>query len=162
MTVIAFPGKPQPRNPWSEARKRMLTQPGHLYAVYSRYCDWIKIGFTLDIEKRRKAINRQYADFAPFSLIGSVRSTWAAEQQLHRCFAPFRHRRTASTAELYPAVPSLVQNVRALLTHREWPVMPAERATALRRYAFRVANDPLNELECRISFERFYEERASA
>ena len=59
----------------SVARLKMLRQPGHLYAAYSRYCDWLKVGFTSKgVRERIEGINYQYKDFAPFSLIGSAKS----------------------------------------------------------------------------------------
>lgn len=144
----------------SQARLKMLSEPGHLYAAYSRYCDWIKLGFTSKAAAERiDAINHQYAHFAPFSLIGFVRSTWRAEQQLHRCLAPLRGG-VAITAELYPATPALVQNIKALLTYRVWEKMPPERSIKLWRFARHAADQPLDGVEAKICMDRFRAERA--
>lgn len=147
----------------SIARQKMLTQPGHLYFAYSRYCDWVKIGFTSKpVAERIDGINAQYAEFAPFSLMGSVPSTWSAEQQLHRCLSPFRGRRKGRTAELYPALPVLVKNLRAVLTYRKWERMDWRRAHLLLTYAQRKAADPLAQVEVNLSYDRFYAERRAA
>jgi hypothetical protein len=145
----------------SLARQKMLTGPGHLYAAYSRYCDWIKVGFTSKpVAERIAAINTQYAHFAPFSLIGSTHSTWDAEQQFHRCFGPLRRGQKALTGELYPAVPWFAGQVRNVLAHRHWPVMEAERAYRLRSHVRSIATEKLTALEAGLSFERFFAELA--
>lgn len=147
----------------STARLRMLRGPGHLYMAYSRYCDWIKIGFTSKpVARRLEAINRQYTHFAPFSLIGAVNSTWAAEQQLHRCLSPYRRGRHALTKELYPATKPLVANVKAILECKDWPVMPPDLARGLVYEAIDDARNRLNALEVGLAFERFYAERRAA
>lgn len=143
----------------SEARLRMLNEPGHLYAVYSRYCDWIKLGFSSKVDERLESINLQYAEFAPFSLIGKVRSMYRAEQQLHSGFAAFRLGRTGRTKELYPAVKPLVQVIKNILTHREWVPMSYEQCRSTRRWAQAHAQLPLNRIESVISFERYAAER---
>jgi len=143
----------------SEARLKMLYEPGHIYAAYSRYCDWIKLGFSSKIDERLEAIEKQYAEFAPFSLIGVTASTHRAEQQLHRAFAPFRQRRNGRTRELYPAVQPLVQSIKNLVSWREWKPMEGERWLALYRWARDAADNPANRVEAIISFERYYAER---
>lgn len=143
----------------SIARQKMLTEPGHLYAVYSRYCDWIKLGFSSKVEDRLEAIERQYAEFAPFSLIGKTVSTYRAEQQLHRVLEPFRQRRTGRTKELYPAVPPLVQTIKNVLTWREWKHMPGEQWLRVMRWAREAAANPAHRTEAIISYERYHAER---
>jgi len=143
----------------SEARLKMLSQPGHLYAAYSRYCDWIKIGFTLSLEDRRKNLGHQYAEFAPFSLIGSTRSTWSAEQQVHGFLEPLRQRRTGRTKELYPAVPSVVAIVKQIMKHPQWGRLEWEQARTFREWTWKMAKAPVNQDEAIRCFDRFYAER---
>jgi hypothetical protein len=134
----------------------MLREPGCLYVAYSRYCDWVKIGFTSKgVRERLEAINKQYADFAPFSLIGSVPSTWRAEQQIHRLFMPMRRYRKGLTCELYPATRPLVGTVKNILTYREWKVV--EGRTDIRRivrWAHAAGQSPSTKIEVVLAYER--------
>lgn len=145
----------------SEARQKMLYEPGRLYAAYSRYCDWVKIGFTSkSVAERIEGIDRQYAEFAPFSLIGSVPSLWAAERQIHGWFAPFRNRQTAATAELYPASRSVVGAINAILASDRWDGLTYPETTKMREWARQAAKHPLNHVEAVICFDRYRAERA--
>jgi len=147
----------------SIARLKMLKEKGRLYVAYSRYCDWLKIGFTSKpVRHRIEGINRQYADFAPFSLVGSVESTWAAEQQLHRCLFAFRRQRRGLTLELYPAVTPLVRRVQAILRDGYWDRLNRDDTCDLVHWAMRTARAPLNDIELDIAIERFDEERSAA
>jgi T5orf172 domain len=147
----------------SAARLKMLHEPGRIYVAYSRYCDWIKIGFTSKpVAERVEALARQYREFGPFSLIGSVASVYYAEQQLHYAFAPFRCRQVGRTKELYPAVQPLVRQVKALVTYHAWSQMTPERRRSLLLACQRLAADPLIRLEAEISYERYREERKAA
>lgn len=144
----------------SAARIKMLYEPGILYAAYSRYCDWIKIGFTSkDAKTRREGIEAQYPTFAPFSLIGSARSTWRAEQQLHRLMTPFRQAKTASSAELYPAVPAVVEMVKFVLEEPTWGLVDLERHRRIRAWVRERAAHPLNRVLANESFSLFFDER---
>lgn len=143
----------------SIARRKMLTQPGRLYAAYSRYCDWIKVGFTLRLEDRLESIGRQYVDFAPFSLIGSVPSTWGAEQQLHTMLSPFRQRHTGRTKELYPAVFSVSGAMKRILANDEWQRLPFDAYREVRQWASEAAKHPKNRDPALESFALFYRER---
>lgn len=145
----------------SIARQKMLNEPGHLYAVYSRYCDWIKIGFSSKVDDRLASIAHQYEEFAPFSLIGKTVSTYRAEQQLHRVLAPFRQREKGRTKELYPAVPPLVKTIENVLTWREWKPMPSDQWRRVGRWAYEAAKNPAHRAEAIISYERYYAERVA-
>lgn len=144
----------------SIARQKMLTEPGHLYAAYSRYCDWIKIGFTSkSVTERMEGINRAYPLFAPFSLIGSIRSTWDGEQQAHSILRPLRQGKKASTGELYPACPSVVLLVKNMLAKGDFRGLETNERLDLRLWVNRVARHPLNRVEAKLAFERFHFER---
>lgn len=144
----------------SEARIKMLYEPGTLYAAYSRYCDWIKIGFTSKgALVRREGIAKQYPAFAPFCLIGTANSTWRAEQQLHRLMAPFRQAKTADTAELYPAVPAVVEMVKFVLEAPTWGLIDLERHRRIREWIRGKAGHPLNRVLANESFSLFFAER---
>ena len=145
----------------SIARMKMLREIGHLYVAYSRYCDWIKIGFTSKpVRERLDALENQYPLFGPFSLIGSTRSYWATEQAIHAALAPIRQRKTASTAELYPAVPALVSVVKKIVACREFGRIERNERVELRDWARKAAQHPLNRIEAEICFERFRFEQA--
>lgn len=146
----------------SHARLKMLNEPGHLYAAYSRYCDWVKIGFSSKLGDRLEAINRQYAAFAPFSLIGSARSTWRAEQQVHRFLEPLRQRRVAATRELYPAIPTVISAIKAMLEGRERPTFTADQMRDLRAWGRKMAEHPLNRTPALEAFQIFAAERRTA
>lgn len=142
----------------SAARLKMLNEPGHIYAAYSRYCDWIKLGFTTKLDQRLENLEHQYAEFAPFSLIGVTVSTHRAEQQLHRALAAFRQGQTGRTKELYPAVRPMVQTVKNLVSWREWKPMSADRWIGLRRWAWAESKQPFNRVEALLAFDRYYAE----
>jgi hypothetical protein len=144
----------------SAARQRVLTGPGHLYAAYSRYCDWVKIGFSTRFKERLDEIDHAYPLFAPFSLIGATPSVYRVEQQVHRFLEPLRQRRTASTKELYPAMPSIVGTVKKLLAYDQSEPFSLEQMRDLREWGRRMAQHPLNRIEAEICFERFRFERA--
>lgn len=143
----------------SDARYKMLHEPGHIYVAHSRYCDWVKVGFSTKISDRLESINRQYADFAPFSSMGTVRSTWSAEQQLHRFAAPFRAGHTGRSKELYPSTPELLKLLRAILTYREWVRLPFDDYRKARDYYRWVATRPTVAVEAEIAFGRYFDER---
>ena len=145
----------------SLARQKMLTGPGHLYAAYSRYCDWIKVGFTSKpVAERIEAINRQYAAFGPFTLIGSTRSLWAAEQQIHSWFRPFRQRNRGLTAELYPAAPALLKAIKQIIANRDWPGLEYPQSSIMREWSRKAAAHPINRAESVICFDRYHAECA--
>lgn len=155
MSVVRYPRI-------SEARKAMLRGPGHLYAARSRYCDWIKVGFTAKTATvRLEACNERYAEFAPFSLIAAIPSTWSAEQQLHRVLAPFRQRQTGRTKELYPAVPSLVMAVNGIFRNKRWDPLDFDEWVEWSRWGRRIAEHPRNREPALESFELFRAERAA-
>jgi hypothetical protein len=146
----------------SEARKAMLRGPGWLYAARSRYCDWIKIGFTAKSAKvRLDGCNEQYAEFAPFSLIGALPSSWSAEQQLHRLLAPFRQRQTGRTKELYPAVPSLVRAIDTIFANDRWDLLEFSEWREVSAWVYRASAHPLNRNPALESFDLFRSERAA-
>jgi hypothetical protein len=141
----------------------MLSEPGYLYAAYSRYCDWIKIGFTSKTGRQRlEAVDHQYPLFAPFTLIGSVPSLWRAEQQIHAFMEPFRQRHTAATRELYPATLTVVQVVKLIIAGRDRPPFTADQMREMRAWCRDRARHPLNQDEALQAFARFYAERKAA
>ena len=145
----------------SEARMRMLYEPGILYAAYSRYCDWIKIGFTSRTAADRvDELNHAYPLFAPFSLIGSTPGTHNVEQALHRILVPLRLNRIASTGELYPASPSLRAFVDKMLQHDQTVPIDGEGRREMLDWARRAAAHPLNRVEAEMCFERFRRDRS--
>lgn len=147
----------------SKARLRMLREPGFLYAAHSRYCDWIKVGFTSkSAAERLDACNKQYAEFAPFSVIGSVRSTWDAEQQVHWMLSPFRQRRTGRTKELYPQSPLLLKAVRTILANPEWDRLPFDEAREIIAWARRMAAHPAIQQPALESYELLAWQRRAA
>lgn len=144
----------------SIARKKMLSEPGQLYAAYSRYCDWVKIGFTSKTGRERlEAVEHQYPLFAPFTLIGETRSDWCAEQQLHGLMEPFRQRKTASTKELYPAVYAVMDLVKYVIRHREWLSLEWPQRRQIREWIRERADNPLNRALALESFAIFEDER---
>lgn len=143
----------------SNARQRFLTGPGHLYAAYSRYCDWIKIGFSTRLSERMDELNYAYPLFAPFSLIGATASRYRVEQQVHGFLTALRQRQTASTKELYPATPTVVGTVKKLLAHDQSAPFSIDQMCELREWGRRMAQHPLNRTEAEICFDRFRFER---
>lgn len=110
----------------SAARQRMLTQPGHLYAAYSRRECWIKVGFSLNVQRRLVEINHRFKSLAPFHLIGTAAATYESERQMHRILRPYRCQAVGLSRELYLAVPSLEEIVKDAVSGRDRPPMPPE------------------------------------
>lgn len=143
----------------SHARHRMMSCTGSLYAAYSRYCDWIKVGFTLDLSTRLENLGGQYEGFGPFSLIDSAVSTWSAEQQLHRSLEPFRQHRKGRSKELYPACPSAVEAIKRIVACRRWDRMSVDEYLEMIRWTRATAAAPLNRAESNITYERYIQAR---
>lgn len=125
----------RPVNPWSEARDRMLTQPGHLYAAYSAGKCWIKVGFSLNVDRRLRELNHRFPALAPFSLIGKTPSLYRAERQLHRTLAPFRFHAVGLSRELYLAIPKLEEVVQAVVAKDEFPPLTLDELLSGMRWA---------------------------
>lgn len=117
----------------SEARLRVVNEEGDLYAANSADGRWIKVGFSTRLAERLKAIDLEYAG-APFTLIGSVRSTFRVEQQLHRLLRPFHHLHIGAGKELYPAAPAVRQLVEAVLAHQPIKRIDLDDLLALHRW----------------------------
>lgn len=122
-------------NARSEARDRMLTQPGHLYAAYSAGKCWIKVGFSLNVERRLRDLNSRFAPLAPFSLIGKTPSLYRAEQQIHRTLSPFRFHAVGLSRELYLATPKLEEVVHAVVEKDDFPPLELDELLAGMRWA---------------------------
>jgi hypothetical protein len=144
----------------SEARLRMLYSDGMIYAAYSRYCDWIKVGFTSKpVPERVEKLNSAYPVFAPFSLIGTTPGTHRVEQTIHRILKPLRLNRVADTGELYPASRSVVAFVTKMLSYDQRVPFRLEEWWELREWTKRAASHPINRVEAEVCFERFRYDR---
>ena len=104
----------------------MLTQPGTLYAAYSRGKCWIKIGFTLDLNRRLDGINHRFKSLAPFSVIGKAAAVYESERQMHRILKPFRCHATGLSRELYLAIPEVEEIVSRAFANGSRPPLPLE------------------------------------
>ncbi len=122
------------RNRRSEARLRVVNEAGDLYAAASADGLWIKVGFSTRLAERLKQIDRECAG-APFTLIGSVRSTYRVEQQLHRILKPFHGLHIGAGKELYPAAPAVRQMVAAVLRHEPITSIHIDDLLELRRWS---------------------------
>lgn len=103
---MAMTDAPKNRNK-SEARLRVVNDIGDLYAAASASGLWIKIGFSTQLADRLKALNYDFASDGPFHLIGSTKSTYRVEQQLHRAMKSLHTIRIGAGKELYPASPAV-------------------------------------------------------
>jgi|TARA_R110002126_G_scaffold134634_1_gene278787 hypothetical protein len=121
------------RNRRSEARLRVVNEAGDLYAAASSDGLWIKVGFSTRLPERLKQIDHECTG-APFKLIGSVRSTYRVEQQLHRMLKPFHGLHIGAGKELYPAAPAVRQVVEAVLRHEPIESIHIDDLLALRRW----------------------------
>lgn len=127
---------------------------GHIYACYSRYCDWIKLGFSVDPQRRFRELNREHPNFAPFTPIGVTRGTLEAEQQIHRAMVPFRRLGWVGSYELYPASHSVVGVAKAIVANEVfWRINNGDMAV-FERWAERAARHPLNRVIIRECFDR--------
>lgn len=131
-----------PLNPWSEARNRMLTQPGHLYAAYSSGKCWIKVGFSLNVPRRMGEINRRFPALAPFTLIGATPSVYSAERQMHRILSRFRFHAIGLSRELYLALPVVEKLVQTVVEGVDRPRLTLDEYIATSRWASECARKP--------------------
>ncbi len=120
-------------------RRRMLTQPGRIYAARSRALNWIKVGFSLDVERRLTEVNRRFHVMAPFDLIGSTPGVYESERQLHRILRPFRHNRVGLSREIYPALPIVEKIVTEFVAAKERPPLDHQAVSDCARWAIRRA-----------------------
>jgi hypothetical protein len=124
----------------SEARERMLTQPGHLYAAFSKGECWIKLGFSLNVDRRIGEINRRFPQLAPFSLIGKTPSLYRAERQMHRILWPFREYQTGLSRELYLAVPAVQRIIKTVVTGVDRPPLDYQQVRECFDWALKQAS----------------------
>lgn len=129
-------------------------RPSYIYACYSRYCDWVKVGFSTRPQQRFLELNKSYPAFAPFTPIGTVLGCIEAEQQFHRAMRPFRWRGGVGSIELYPATKSVLDIVRIVLGMTYyWPFDDLEMA-CFEDWAAHAARHPLNRVIIRECFDR--------
>lgn len=124
----------------SEGRRRMLTESGTLYAAYSRGKCWIKIGFTLDLNRRLDGLNHHFKSLAPFSVIGKAAAVYKSERQMHRILWPFRCNRVGLSRELYLAIPEVEEIVKAAFANGSRPPLPLEDVHVAAMAAIRTVN----------------------
>lgn len=128
---------------------------GHsrLYAARSADGRWVKVGFSMFLEQRLSAINHDFLHYAPFSPIGSTRSCYRAEQQLHRVLAPFRQRNKGHSIEIYPAVAALEQVVVTIVEGADRPAFSFDEFFELKRWCRKAAALPLNRERALAQYE---------
>lgn len=117
----------------SEARLRVVNEAGDLYAAESSDGLWIKVGFSTRLTERLKQIDAQCPG-GPFKLIGSVRSKYRVEQQIHRLLRPFHGLHIGAGKELYPAAPAVRMVVDAVLRHPPLECIDIDDLLQMRRW----------------------------
>ena len=133
---------PSTINRWAEARDRMLTQPGYLYAAHSAGKCWIKVGFSLNVDRRLRELNSRFPQLAPFSLIGKTPSVYRAEQQFHRILSRFRFHAIGLSRELYLALPIVEKLVRTVVEGEDRPPLTLDEYLETARWASKCASTP--------------------
>lgn len=131
----------------------MLTEPGTLYAAYSRGKCWIKIGFTLDMNRRLDGLNHRFKSLAPFSIIGKAAAVYESERQMHRILRPFRCLRVGLSRELYLAIPEVEEIVDASFANGSRPPLPLEEV----HWAARASINTVNRAGMRDGIRHVYE-----
>jgi hypothetical protein len=137
----------------SVARLRVVNEKGDLYAAESADGRWIKIGFSTRLKDRLRAINLEY-EGAPFTLIGSTRSTYRVEQQLHRAMKPFHLIHIGAGKELYPAAPAVRRIVDEVLAQPEMETIEIDDLLHFRRWCRAHADLEVNKAPARIAHAR--------
>lgn len=117
----------------SEARLRVVNEEGDLYAAESADGLWIKVGFSTRLTERLKQIDADCPG-APFKLIGSVRSKYRVEQQIHRMLRPLHGLHIGAGKELYPAAPAVRMVVDAVLRHPPMERIDIDDLMQMRRW----------------------------
>lgn len=111
--------RPRPESPRAAARRRLVTEEGDIYAAASADGKWIKIGFSLDVADRIRAINLEYQGDAIFTLMATTRAKYRTEQQIHRFMRPLHQVHIAAGKEFYPTMPAVLEVVKELIEKRD-------------------------------------------
>lgn len=138
----------------SAARLRVVNEKGDLYAATSADGRWIKIGFSTRLADRLKAINLDYPSAGPFTLIGSTRSTYRVEQQLHRAMKPFHLINIGAGKELYPASPAVRRIVDEVMAQPEMETIEIDDLLHFRRWCRAHAELEVNKAPARVAHAR--------
>lgn len=93
---------------------------GHdcIYVARSEDDCWIKIGFSSHLTQRLNALDSAFPDYAPFIPVGACRSSYRAEQQIHRAL---RSLHVEDCREIYPAFPQITRLADSLVA---WDYLP--------------------------------------
>lgn len=94
------------RNCFAAARAAVRDQPGRVY--FAECGDFIKIGFTLSVEKRIASLST--GNPMPISLLLVIKAGREFEQGLHRKFAAIRSR--GEWFRKHPDLLTLIDNLR--------------------------------------------------
>jgi hypothetical protein len=115
---------------------RSLRGKGCVYAARTGNRRWIKIGFSSHITSRLNALDYSFPQYAPFIPLGACRSSWRAEQQIHRAL---RSLHVEGCREIYPAIKPIEQVAEALVAGEYLPHFDIDEFCSLKDWAKRLS-----------------------
>lgn len=156
------PPRLRPESPRAAARRRVTTEPGDIYAAASADGKWIKIGFSLDVPARIRALNLEYQGDAEFTLIATTRSTYVTEQQLHRAMQRLHQVHIKAGREFYPACPAVSEIVKELIETQDSLELDADWHLRVIHYCLAAAGEDRNRLPALEAHREIVERNAAA
>ena len=153
----------KPHTNQSAARLRVVSQVGDIYAAQSSDGQRIKIGFSTQLGDRLKALNYEFPQSAPFTFLGSTKSKYRVEQQIHRALQPFHHIHVNAGKELYPAAPTVRLVVSRLIVsrdHLDW--IELDDMLALTRWCREQAKQDQNKAVAELVYAPIFAKRREA
>lgn len=156
------PPRPRPESRRAAARRRVTTEPGDIYAAASADGKWIKIGFSLDVPARIRALNVEYQGDAEFTLIATTRSTYFTEQQLHRAMQPLHQVPIKAGREFYPACPAVLEIVKELIETQDSLELDIEWHLRVIRFCRAAAGEDHNRRPALVAHREIVEEHNAA
>lgn len=154
--------RPRPESRRAAARRRVMTEPGHIYAAASADGKWIKIGFSLDVADRIRGLNLEYKGDAEFTLIATTRSTYRTEQQMHRFMQPLHQVHIAAGKEFYPVMPAVQEVVKELIELPEQLEIDSDWYLHLLKWGRAAAKEGCNRLPALEAHREIVERNAAA
>lgn len=139
----AAQSRPSPR---SEARLRVVNEEGDIYAARTTDGLWIKIGFSLQVNDRIRALNWEYRSRVVFELVATTRSTFRDEQKLHRAMRPLHQVHIGAGKEFYPTMPAVLTIVEELIERLPRLYFDLDATLALNRACREAAKEDQNRL----------------
>lgn len=156
------PPRPRPESRRAATRRRVTTEEGDIYAAATADGKWIKIGFSLQVADRIRALNLEYRGDAEFSLMATTRSTFRNEQKIHYFMQPLHQVRLSAGKEFYPVMPAVLEVVKELIEVPERLEIDSDWYLHLMRWGRAAAKEDHNRIPALKAHHEIVERNAAA